>query len=175
MTRKQNSAAQIDLESIATVRAFKRAISPVSDRIFIALEKSYECGPFDGGCVAFARALQQVIGGEVAVVLRAGTQRADHAAVYKDGRLIDFDGPALPAAFCRRFSRNEHVNVDGWRLWQDGDLHEAVTYKESLERKLVALLKEAFLVQPASAKKRVDHVASEPNVQAPKSTTGMSL
>ena len=50
------------------------------------------CGPFDGGCVVFARALQKVVGGEIFVLTRTDG-RADHAAVLRNGVLIDYDGP----------------------------------------------------------------------------------
>jgi hypothetical protein len=169
---------RIDPSTFATVRAFKQAMGPVQDRIYNALVRKFDCGPFDGGCVAFARALQEVIGGEVAVVLRRGKGWADHAAVYKDGKLIDFDGPAAPAAFCRRFSRNEYVDIDGWRLWKDGDLSEA-PYDDAVHKRLVKLLKEAFLLRPARIETIPEFSTVEANDSRPMPKTaptrGMTL
>lgn len=83
-------------------------------------------GPFDGGCLLFARAMQKALGGEVAVLVREDDV-AEHAVLLLDGILIDFDGPADPAEFVPRFNDNERRQCVGWRLFRDGDLPEAPT------------------------------------------------
>lgn len=91
-------------------------------------------GPFDGGCVVFAEALQQRYGGEI-MVLVGRAQRgvvndsAQHAALLLDGKLIDADGPLPPQQFIERFTKNElaHVggSITGYRPIEREDLPEA--------------------------------------------------
>lgn len=83
-----------------------------------------DCGPFDGGCVLVAHALQQIHGGRV-VVLTDADDRAQHAAVLADGQLIDYDGAADPKQFVRRFEQNERVRIQGIRAIRDTDLPDA--------------------------------------------------
>jgi len=101
------------------------------------------CGPFDGGCVVVAEALHSVIGGEIVVLVRSGTDRADHAAVLLDGKLWDFDGPSTPAVFIRRFERNElshkQASCSGFRPIRDGDLEDACRDPDLRDRLAVLL------------------------------------
>lgn len=99
-------------------------------------------GPFDGGCVVVARALQRSIGGEVVVLTRAEGS-ADHAAIAVNGVLIDYDGPLEPAAFLRRFNANERACAVGFRPIESDDLPEACQDTE-LEDELTALIASAL-------------------------------
>ena len=107
-----------------------------------------DCGPFDGGCVTVAMALQQVIGGEIVVLVGRATrlssqEGAMHAAVYVNGKLIDGDGAAVPKAFIARFVRNEMAHaggtITGVRAFASDDLPEAPRDAE-LAKKLAGLL-----------------------------------
>lgn len=69
-------------------------------------------GPFDGGCVVVADALQIRYGGDVVVLVgRAQAiskeEVAQHAALLLNGRLIDGDGALPPDQFVKRFIKNE--------------------------------------------------------------------
>jgi GNAT superfamily N-acetyltransferase len=130
------------VESSHTAREFAKAIKPHKEAIYNALIGHAGCGPFDGGCVVFAKALQQAIGGQVVVVTnRFG--RGDHAAVELNGKLYDFDGPLSPKAFMARFEKNERVIITGYRPMQDSDLKDAYRGKE-LESKLAGMLRQAL-------------------------------
>lgn len=107
-----------------------------------------DCGPFDGGCVTVAMALQQVMGGEIVVLVGCATrlssqEGAMHAAVYANGKLIDGDGAAAPKAFIARFVRNEMAHaggtITGVRAIASDDLPEAPRDAE-LAKKLAGLL-----------------------------------
>lgn len=92
------------------------------DALYHTLSDRLGCGPFDGGCVAFAMALRQRLGGEVHVLINAHG-RADHAVLCWEGRLIDMDGPASARGMVQRFQRLEGVTLrPGSRPIQPDDL-----------------------------------------------------
>lgn len=119
--------------------------------IYNLLVKTIGSGPFDGGCVIFARALQMRWGGEI-VALVGHAQRsvsnepssAQHAALLIGNRLIDADGMATADEFIRRFERNELLHaggkITGVRNLHDSDLSEAPR-NEELSAKIAKLLK----------------------------------
>lgn len=94
------------------------------NRIYQLLIDAIDSGPFDGGCVVFAQALQIKYGGLIVVLLDRNRQ-ADHAAVKIDNILIDADGPAEIDAFVKRFEKNERVEIFGIRPIRDSDLPDA--------------------------------------------------
>jgi len=84
-----------------------------------------ECGPFDGGCLLVAKALQKIYGGKI-VVLVDKNDRAQHAAVMQpNGKLVDYDGAAYPEKFIRRFEKNELAKITGTRDFKNSDLPTA--------------------------------------------------
>ncbi|MCE6959289.1 hypothetical protein LAZ40_09510 [Cereibacter sphaeroides] len=95
------------------------------DRVEGILLAKTGCGGFDGGCLAFARALQRHAGGEVVVLTRRDKDLADHAALLWNGLVADLDGPLPWQAFRERFEWNERVRIGGLRPWQSGDLPDA--------------------------------------------------
>ena len=107
------------------------------ENIYDILEPE-DCGPFDGGCVLVAQALQKIHGGDI-VVLINDRGNADHAAVKLGNTLIDYDGPLPVEKFIKRFEKNEHVKIKGIRPMKDSDLPEA-TRNQSLLPKIVNLL-----------------------------------
>lgn len=100
------------------------------------------CGPIDGGCVVTARAIQKVVGGEIVVLTRTDG-RADHAAVFRNGAIIDYDGPLEPMSFIRRFNTNELASTVGFRKIEARDLSGA--YRSAgLEDQLALLIRSAL-------------------------------
>jgi GNAT superfamily N-acetyltransferase len=93
------------------------------NKIYTLLINAIDSGPFDGGCVVFAQALQMKFGGDIMVL--TGKHGADHAVLQLNGKLIDADGPAEPDTFIRRFEKNELAQITGIRPIQDSDLPEA--------------------------------------------------
>jgi len=113
-----------------------------ADEVYDILD-NVECGPFDGGCVLVAQALQQIHGGDI-VVLVNDKGIADHAAVKVGNNLIDFDGALPVKQFVKRFEDNEHTNIKSIRPIQKGDLPEAPR-DEELVPQLVNALTESTL------------------------------
>lgn len=96
------------------------------DTFYTDLVSTIGCGPFDGGCVVVAEALQMALGGQVVVLIRSN-DLADHAAVLINGLLVDYDGPLPPEAFIKRFSENERpvFRITGYRTMRARDLPNA--------------------------------------------------
>ena len=68
-----------------------------------------ECGLLDGGCLAFARAAQSVLGGEVWVVHNRAN-RPDHYALRVEADcFLDGDGLASGADLCEKLVTVEHA------------------------------------------------------------------
>lgn len=117
------------------------------NRVYDLLANAIDSGPFDGGCVVFAQALQKLYGGEIVVLTGTSTdgsaEQAQHAALLLNGDIIDADGPANPRAFAQRFQENEldHTGgkVTGYRPLRDGDLPDAPR-DEQLATEIVKLL-----------------------------------
>lgn len=105
----------------------------VGDEIYNIVYAATGCGPFDGGCVVFARSLQRAFGGDVVVLIRAD-DTAEHASLHLDGMLLDFDGPLAPDAFIARFNANESARTVSWRLMSQNDLRDAPRGDEAEER-----------------------------------------
>ena len=120
-----------------------------ADKVYDILD-NVECGPFDGGCVLVAQALQQIHGGDI-VVLVNDKGIADHAAVKVGNNLIDFDGALPVKQFVKRFEDNEHINIKSIRPIQKGDLPEAPRDKELVPQLVNALtestLSEGYKIQ----------------------------
>lgn len=95
-----------------------------------------DCGPFDGGCVLFASALQARFGGQIAVVVGRSVDAPEwsvpiaHHAVLMLGRdsFLDADGLACERSLLDRLQATEGVLAGvvftGVRAMQDGDLPE---------------------------------------------------
>lgn len=119
----------------------------IGDEVYEQVLAATGCGPFDGGCLFFANALRKALGGEVVALVREDDV-ADHAALYLDGVLIDFDGPADPEEFVCRFNANERAKCVGWRPLRDGDLPDAPTGDQT-ENDLAELLGAALCHRPS--------------------------
>jgi len=114
----------------------------LSEDVYSVLD-SYQCGPFDGGCVLVAQALQKIHGGDV-VVLVDQSDQAQHAAVAVNGRLMDYSGAADPEQFVRKFEADERVNIAGVRPIKPGDLPDAPSNDPQVIDQLVQVLSENF-------------------------------
>lgn len=98
------------------------------NKIYSLLIDTIDSGPFDGGCVVFAQALQILYGGKI-VVLVSNRNIAEHAAVLIDDVLYDADGPDKIKEFIERFEKNElrgtNRYITGIRQLSASDLPEA--------------------------------------------------
>ncbi|GLH30382.1 hypothetical protein WSS15_30320 [Acetobacter pasteurianus] len=129
----------------ALITDWEERISSIRDSVYGDLGTTVGCGPFDGGCLIVAGALQSVIGGDLVVLVRPNGF-ADHAAVLKDGLLWDFSGPLPPAKFISRFNKREHAECAGFRqINYDTDLIEAREIADnSLQDRLADLFAEVL-------------------------------
>lgn len=78
-------------------------------------ESKAESGPFDGGCLICANALQMAIPNAQIARIVSGTKgdRTQHFGIFVDNHFFDFDGSALTAKeWIDRFSSNEGINDD---------------------------------------------------------------
>lgn len=126
----------------ATIRA------GVEDRFVEEMVSTLDCGPFDGGCMVVALALQRLLGGEIMVLERAdGT--ADHAVLSVHDVLVDFDGPASADALLRRFNRSERASCVAVRPARSDDLPDAPRNADLVER-LAGIVEESQRSTPTN-------------------------
>jgi hypothetical protein len=108
------------------------------NKIYNLLAKNYSCGPFDGGCLIIASALQKKHGGKVVVLY--SKKIAEHAAVLlNNGMLIDFDGKKEAKKFIKNFEEIELRKIESYREIKDNDLIEAYR-DEKLSNEIVKYL-----------------------------------
>ena len=111
-----------------------------SDKVYELLLDNIGAGPFDGGCVVVAQALQLIHGGELmALVRNDGT--ADHAVVQKGNTMYDFDGPGTQEEVVSRFEKNEGTRIAEVRKLRMTDLPDAPRNSE-LAKQIASLMKE---------------------------------
>jgi len=103
------------------VNAVLKAIEEKMACLYQVLANTLGCGPFDGGCVVVALAIQRLCGGKLVVLIKEDNT-ADHACVYLDGRLVDFENALEPAAFIPRFNKSERAATTSFRPMEKGDL-----------------------------------------------------
>ena len=123
-----------------------------SDKVYELLLDNIGAGPFDGGCVVVAQALQLIHGGELmALVRNDGT--ADHAVVQKGNTMYDFDGPGTQEEVVNRFEKNEGTRIAEVRKLRMTDLPDAPRNSE-LAKQIASLMKEP--VQEAQVEEGVN-------------------
>lgn len=100
------------------------------NKIYSMMISAIGVGPFDGGCVVMAQAIQIRYGGEIVVLVgqaqRNVSEEAQHAAVKFNNTLIDYAGAFEPHEFIDRFEQSELAHsgghITGVRPMQDGNL-----------------------------------------------------
>jgi hypothetical protein len=128
----------------------------LSEDVYSVLD-SYQCGPFDGGCVLVAQALQKIHGGNIVVLVDQNDQ-AQHAAVAVNDQLMDYSGATDPEQFVRKFEADERVNIAGVRPIKPGDLPEAPSNDPQVIDQLVQVLSENFADGKVQGKSRPGRV-----------------
>lgn len=63
-----------------------------SNKLMRILLDVIDAGPYDGGCLIFAQALQMVLGGELIRIVRAKEPLTEHYGLLKDSVIYDADG-----------------------------------------------------------------------------------
>lgn len=115
-----------------------------------------DCGFFDGGCLLLARALQQVHGGDVMVLvgsIKGGPLAAQHAFVkFPDGVCADGYSSGSAVSVTNRFLDEEGLhdgsfNAAGYRHWREGDLRDCPA-DANMVHQLADVLKAAKLLTP---------------------------
>lgn len=96
------------------------------NKIYTLLLNKIDCGPFDGGCVLMARAIQLAYGGEM--VILNGTSIScpnekvigQHAVVLLPNNvMVDADGPLSIKKFIIRYNQNEYCKITGHHKFND--------------------------------------------------------
>lgn len=114
-----------DWELLYTKKGFANAIRSSKNKIYNILLESADSGPFDGGCVIMAYAIQKALGTGEIVVLETIDGIAQHAALKTGNLLFDFDGPENETAFIKKFNKNELAKTISVRKFNENDLEEA--------------------------------------------------
>ena len=127
-----------------------------NDKVMELLLNNIGAGPFDGGCVIIAQALQMIHGGEIMALVRPDGI-ADHAVVQKGNTMYDFDGPGTPEEVINRFEKNEGARITDVRKLRMTDLTDAPRNSE-LAKQIASLMKEP--VQEA----KVDEGVNDPHI-----------
>ena len=108
-------------------------------KIYNFLINTIDSGPFDGGCIIFARALQIIYGGEIFILVGSSGQ-AEHAVLMLDDNFIDADGKLPIKQAIKRFENNELVKIIGYRKIQKNDLPNTPR-NEQISAQIAKLLK----------------------------------
>ena len=108
--------------------------------VYDLLLETIGAGPFDGGCVVVAQALQRIHGGQVMGLVRKDGI-VEHAVVQNGDTMYDFDGPGSVEEVIKRFESNERTNITDVRPLQKTDLPDAPRDINVVE-KLIPLLKD---------------------------------
>ena len=120
----------------------KQIANPLKEDVYDVLD-SESCGPFDGGCLLVAKALQEIHGGKI-IVLVDDKNIAQHAAVLLlNGKIADYDGIKEPKQFIKDFNKNELANIVNIRKLESGDL-EGASRNFDLVPELVNTLQSKF-------------------------------
>lgn len=130
------------------IKPLDENIGKNKNKIYNILIDATGSGPFDGGCVVMAQAIQMKHGGDIVVLVGHAqhdtNEVAQHAAVKIGNVLVDYDGAFEPSEFVKRFERNELAHagghITGIRPIQDSDLPDAPRDAEAAEH-IAALLK----------------------------------
>jgi len=133
------------------------------DAVYGAMLDSIDCGPFDGGCVVFAMALQSVYGGDVYVIDGQTAQSpfgpltssgAQHAILrLPNGRFMDAGGEGSEINLVSRLNKNEcfgRLVHESTRPIRDDDLPDAPR-DEALVERLAILLRQSLPVEPTKS------------------------
>ena len=85
--------------------------------VYDLLLETIGAGPFDGGCVVVAQALQRIHGGQVMGLVRKDGI-VEHAVVQNGDTMYDFDGLGSVEEVIKRFESNERTNITDVRPLQ---------------------------------------------------------
>ena len=107
-------------------RLFENASDAFSDdEVLSVITRTAGSGPFRGGCVIVAQALQQIYGGRIWVLIGRWSQQAEHAVLQVGDIFYDAAGPGALERIISRFSEAEGVKIQSARPIAPGDLPEA--------------------------------------------------
>lgn len=120
---------------IDILKEAKKFNGKANTKLYDIVAKHTDCGPFDGGCLLYATALQQVFGGEIQVLVYNNT--AHHAVLFVDGKYIDGNGTSSSTGLSiKKFIAYECFGSPKemyFRPIKSGDLPDAPCPKDGLE------------------------------------------
>jgi hypothetical protein len=147
------SSGPIGAADLARGRSRARVFTSktLRDGVYQRMLDRIDCGPFDGGCLVFAQALQRVNGGHLFVVegrcfsgwagfgkpLYQGAMLARHAVLaLKDGDFMDALGRCEERTMLRRTARLARfvASAESLRPLREGDLPDAARDEDLVDR-----------------------------------------
>lgn len=127
---KMEKGGEIENKELRDPAKFKKALKKAKPHVYELLVGEFDCGPYDGGCVIMAEAIQMVIGGNV-VVLTTIKGRADHAAVQIGNKLYDASGSLPEKQFIKKFNEENQADSVYIREIRSTDFENAPRNKEA--------------------------------------------
>ena len=130
------------------------------------------CGPYDGGCLILATAMQRLVGGSVATLRSHGG--AEHAVLDFHGLVVDFEGGGNAAGMIKNFGSHQMLDVHAWDVQtmgprEEGDFPNAPYSEEMVQAVMAKLPKD---LGDRLQRIRVD-LGLDPNQQGPSPAPGM--
>lgn len=126
---------------IDILKEAKKFNGKANNALYDIVVKHTDCGPFDGGCLLYATALQQVFGGEIQVLVYNNI--AHHAVLFVDGKYMDGNGTSSSTGLSIKkfiayecFGKPEQMF---FRVIKDGDLPDAPCPKAGVEELVIAM------------------------------------
>jgi hypothetical protein len=114
------------MPSNTVIRSIENTSDNFSDGdVLSVLRKNAGSGPFGGGCMIVAQALQQIYGGRIWVLIGRWSQQAEHAVLKVGDIFYDAAGAAALERIISRFSETAGVKIQSARPIAPGDLPEA--------------------------------------------------
>lgn len=135
-------------------RAVHDALQALKGPLYEEVVESCGVGPFDGACLAVARALQPLLSGSEVVVLAGSDGVAQHAAVRFRGWLFDANGGQPESLYCAAYAQDEHLGPLQARPIRNGDLPDAVV-DDPLQLRLRQMVESQARLHPAQQTDRI--------------------
>ncbi len=143
MTTLKKVEDRLGIIAILLPKIFERRLM---DEAYSLLVQHHDCGPFDGGCVVFARALQLAYGGNIEVLVGSVTAgylpQALHAVLHVGSMYGDADGFATKHHLIARFQKAELLSggrVSSVRPILSNDLPDAPR-DEALSKQIAEII-----------------------------------
>ncbi len=112
-----------------------------SKQFWEALDQTVKAGPFDGGCLVCALALNEAAGeGEIVRIVDETTGITHHYGLRIGGTVYDFDGSCNSRTWVQRFARNENISGRPLSIMTGIDQRSSITNNRKAVREIAKLI-----------------------------------